>query len=115
MKSHLPILALLASIVLPACQEEVISRRSSFDSRFGGLNKSGWSVASGEQPNIASRSPEDDPNVRVIRPADFSGYQFNTTFTVDDPRLRPQPPSTQPANTQPGMNPWGAAPVAPGS
>jgi hypothetical protein len=113
MKLYLPILFLLAVVFLSACQEEVVSRRSTFASQFGNLNQNGWSVNNNDTSQSGRPySHQDDPNVRVIR-SGFSDMQFNTTFRVDDPNYRPQPasqPSTQPSN-QPMMTPWGMAPV----
>ena len=104
--------------MLSACQEEVIVHDSSITSQFSQMNRNGWQVSRNDQPAPAGGAAPADPNVRVIRGADFSGYRFNTNFQIDDPRYpetRPQPslpgsaPDTQPAN------PFTAAPHLPGS
>jgi hypothetical protein len=110
----------LVALALAGCEQEVVYRGSSIDRNFEQLNKQGWQVAGVNQP--AKEGALNDPNVRVVKEADFSGYQFRTNFRVDDPKY--QQPNEQanqnatPSNPQgtpvQGMNPWGAAPVAPG-
>jgi hypothetical protein len=101
--------------ILAACQEEVIVRDSSLANQFSQLNKSGWQVTRNDQPANAAASA--DPNVRVIRGADFSGYNFSTNFQLDDPRgapTRPQPLPGTP-NDVPPANPYTAPPRLPGN
>ncbi len=112
--------ALLAATV--GCTEEVIAvHGDSLANQFAQLNKNGWSanVNDASAPNT-HKSILDDPNVRVIKPADFSGVKFNTNFQVDDPKLRAQMGQNQdqsqgqmPQNSGPsGMLPFGPAPAS---
>jgi len=113
----------IGSMFLAACQEKPVVHRSSIAEQFASMNKNGWAVSDGSAPKRAA--PGEDPNVRVIREADFTGFHFNTNFQVDDPRireqLRQQNGPGQPAPAGPGYQVqsgggfWGAAPVAPGS
>lgn len=104
-----PFLALLA-----ACQQQVLSRRDTLSEQFNQMNKSGWAVDDPSRSRSAAAAAP-DPNVRVVREADFSGYQFRTSFQVDDARLRTPAtapaPSTPPANPPPTVTPWGAFPT----
>jgi hypothetical protein len=110
----------LVTLALVGCAQEPVYRGSSIDRQFGQLNKEGWAVAGANRPDKAGMS--NDPNVRVIREANFSGLQFHTNFQVDDPRYpelsqknnQDATPSNPPANPQAGGNPWGALPVGPG-
>lgn len=108
----------LVALALIGCQEEPVYQGSSIDRQFGQLNKEGWAVSGTQRPGTGSVN---DPNVRVVREANFSGLQFHTNFQVDDPRYpelskknNQEAPSDQQANPQLGMNPWGTAPVTPG-
>jgi hypothetical protein len=110
----------LMALALAGCEQEVVYRGSSIDREFGQLNKQGWQVAGVNRP--AKEGTLNDPNVRVVKEADFSGYQFRTNFRVDDPNYsQPNAQANQNAASSgqqgtpvQGMNPWGAAPVAPG-
>jgi len=94
------ILLLLA--LLPACQQETRTvRQSSLASQFAQLNKDGWAVNGGSnQPGQKPINPN-DPNVRVIKEANWSGLKFNTNFQVDDPVLRAQLEKQNQQNPQP--------------
>ena len=111
-------IALCVIPLLPACQQEVLSRHDSLSDQFAQMNKSGWAVDDPNHPHTtATASP--DPNVRVIREADFSGYQFRTSFQRDDdPRQQPgapaPAPSNPPAGVQPAASPWGVVPASSG-
>jgi hypothetical protein len=110
----------LVALVLAGCEQETVYRGSSIDRQFGQLNKEGWAVAGANKPGKGGAV--DDPNVRVIREASFSGLQFHTNFQVDDPRFpelsgknnQDAAPNNQPATPQAGGNPWGALPMTPG-
>ena len=111
-------IGLLVSFValLAACQEEVVVRDSTIVSQFSQFNKDGWQVTRSDQPANARRAAADDPNVRVTREADFTGYHFTTNFQVADPRgpqTRPPPLSGTPSDTQPA-SPFTAPPRLPG-
>jgi hypothetical protein len=102
--------------VLGACQEEVIVHESSIASQFSQMNREGWQVTRNDQPANARSAGSVDPNVRVIRGADFSGYRFSTNFRVDDPRVpqtRPQPLPGASSDVPPA-NPYAAPPRLPG-
>jgi hypothetical protein len=112
-------LALLA-LALAGCEQETVYRGSTLDRQFGQLNKEGWAVAGANKSDKGGTT--NDPNVRVVREASFSGLQFHTNFQVDDPRYpelskkdnQDAAPSNQPATPQAGANPWGALPITPG-
>jgi hypothetical protein len=102
--------------LLLACQEEIIVHDSSLVTEFSRMNKEGWQVTRNDQPTPTRTGDQADPNVRVIRQADFSGYQFNTNFEVNDPRYpqtRPVQLSDPSPTTQPA-NPFSALPRLPG-
>jgi hypothetical protein len=112
MKTWLLALVVLSACATGACQQEIISERpSNIAAQFAELNKNGWTVENNSA--TAKQAPKSDPNVRVIREADFSRLQFQTNFQVDDPRLRPQAttqPQTMPAGTpSPGGMPFGVS------
>ena len=106
-----------AFALLLGCQQEVIVHDSSITREFSRMNREGWQVTRNDQPTPTRSGEQADPNVRVIREANFSGYQFNTNFQVNDPRYpqtRPVPlpgptPDTQPAS------PFTTTPRLPGS
>jgi len=109
----------ISLLLLAACQQEVIVHDSTITRQFAQFNKDGWQVARNDQPKPAGTT--NDPNVRVVREADFSNMRFNTNFQVDDPRLRQ--PSTQPNQHQttdpalppPTLVPFGAPVLTPGN
>lgn len=116
------VIATLALAVLGAgCQKEVVVRKSSLANQLAELNKQGWSVGfadSASDPN--ARKPKlEDPNVRVVKGADFSSLKFNTNFQIDDPKLRAQyqqqhQEQNPQQNTAPsGLTPFGPAPMVP--
>ena len=106
-------------LLLAACQQEVVVHESALVNQFSQFGVDGWQVARKDQPK--NTRPANDPNVRVVRGADFSGMRFNTSFQVDDPRLRPsstqpnQPPATGPAGPPPTVIPFGAPVLTPGN
>jgi hypothetical protein len=106
------------ALPLTGCEQEVSYRGSSFDRQFSQMNKEGWQVAGSVQPRKPGET--NDPNVRMIREADFSGMQFRTNFQIDDPRYpqtqpRAQNPESAPQTAPaPVMTPWGIGPVTPG-
>jgi len=106
-------------LLLAACQQEVLVHDSSIVSQFTQMGVDGWQVSRNDQPRIAGRAS--DPNVRVVREADFSGMRFDTSFQIDDPRYRQaatQPSrasATAPAGPQPMLVPFGAPIVTPGN
>jgi hypothetical protein len=110
---------IIGLLLLAGCQQEVIVHESTIARQFSEMNKEGWQVTRNDQPKAAGTAA--DPNVRVIREADFSGMRFNTNFQVDDPRLRQpatrpnQPPATAPALPPPTLVPFGAPVVTPGN
>ena len=81
------------------------------------MNRDGWQVSRTDQPTPTGSGEQADPNVRVVRAADFSGYRFNTNFQIDDPRYpqtRPMPlPGSAP--DAPPASPFTATPPLPGS
>ena len=80
----------LLTLLFAGCESEVIAvHDNTFASQFGQLNKDGWVVSSAKTTPTTAVN-HDDPNVRVIKEADFSHLQFNTNFQVDDPKLREQ-------------------------
>ena len=118
--SHIRILmGLLAFLLLAACQQEVIVHESTIARQFSAMNKEGWQVMRNDQPK--NMGTANDPNVRIVREADFSGMRFDTNFQVDDPRMRQaatqpnRPPATAPATPQPMLVPFGAPVLTPGN
>ncbi|HEY4328917.1 MAG TPA: hypothetical protein VGN88_04215 [Phycisphaerae bacterium] len=110
-----PILILMGmSAFLVSCQQEVIAvHDSSIASQFSKLNKNGWQVADNNQPKTARPGTPGDPNVRIVKEADFSQLRFNTNFQVDDARLRGQMESNQDPNQSIILTPFGPPTIAP--
>jgi hypothetical protein len=116
------VLTVVLLAALPACTEEVISvRGNSLAGQFEQLNKNGWNVGTSDaNHSSAHKSLLDDPNVRVIKGADFSAVKFNTSFQIDDPKLKAQTQDSQAQNQAPAnagssgapgtMLPFGPAP-----
>jgi hypothetical protein len=108
-----------AAIVMAGCAQEVIAvHDSSMVAQFSQLQGPGWQVTRNDQPKNVQAAKANDPNVRVIREADFTKMRFNTNFRVDDPKLQAQldeqNQNQQGPSNQAGMNPFGTMPVAPG-
>jgi hypothetical protein len=78
----------LVALLLAGCEQEVIHHDSSLASQLAKLNRDGWAIDDRSKP--ATPGIAGDPNVHVIKEADFSGYHFDTNFQVDDPALREQ-------------------------
>ena len=90
----------LSAICLTACEQEVISERnSSLGSQMGQLSKGGWNVAGSGNQSSRSQDPLNDPNVRVIKPADFSNLQFHMSPQGNDAQATTQ---AQQSVQQPG-------------
>src|ERR1043165_7190839 len=71
------------------CATETRVVRSSLDDQLMSLNgKGGASVERGGQSKTAKG--QTDPNVRVLREANFNGLNVSTSFTIDDPRYKNQ-------------------------
>ncbi len=102
---------------LATCQEEVVVHESSLVNQFSQMNKEGWQVTRGAPSSGARPGSSTDPNVRVIRGADFSGYRFSTNFRVDDPRYPQTRPQTQPGapSEVPPADPYSAPIRLPGN
>jgi hypothetical protein len=100
------------------CESEVTVHESSLASEFSRMNKNGWQVNSADQLTRRPTGSEPDPNVKVIRDADFSGYRFNTNFQIDDPnypQTRPQIPLPGEPSEAPAADPFMSVPRIPGS
>jgi hypothetical protein len=123
------LIILLILSLLAACEEKPrVIHDNSATAKFlamvgGGKPSAGgdasgtWQITRNDQPKTSSNNQ--DPNVRVIRPADFSGYRFSTNFQVEDPAAKKagargsaSQPAGQPSATQPAtpFMPFGAAP-----
>lgn len=107
----------MAALVMSGCQKEVIAvRGDTISQQFAQLNKQGWSVGFSDPNNPYSKKRStDDPNVRIIRGADFTNVKFNTNFQIDDPKIRAQIEAqngqANQSPTQGGINIFGPTPT----
>lgn len=101
--------------LLAGCQmEETRSvHKSSLEQQFASLSKNGWSVTTGD----AQKPKGPDPNMRIVKDADFSNLTLRTSFQIDDPKLREEQAKRDreealkrgpaPANNEPDATPFG--------
>jgi hypothetical protein len=103
------------SLLMAGCamEETRTVHKGSLEQQFSSLNKNGWSVTT---PDSVKRK-ELDPNVRIVKDADFSNLTLRTNFQVDDPKLKAQLAQREreeaakrgpaPANNAPDAMPFG--------